>query len=164
MKFWSKFHTEIWDSVLVEFSFATYDLRRVTKRPAEPAQAPSLKRCNILPKFYSKVGVNYYVKIWMRLQFSKIPSASNQVRNSRLWSGSELFWPNLSGILSKVRIFQKIAKITHEIGFFWHLLNESANVIFKMKVLESLDFSTESGFLKTIVRIWSGFLKKIGPN
>ena len=77
MKFWSKFHTEIWDSVLVEFSFATYDLRLVTKRPAEPAQAPSLKRCNILLKFYSKVGVNHYVKIWMRLQFSKIPSASN---------------------------------------------------------------------------------------
>ena len=77
MKFWSKFHTEIWDRVLVEFSFATYDLRLVTKRPAKPAQAPLLKRCNILLKFYSKVGVNYYVKIWMRLQFSKIPSASN---------------------------------------------------------------------------------------
>ena len=35
----------------------------------------------------------------------------------------------------------------HEIGFVWHLLNESANVNFTEKVLKSLDFSTESGFL-----------------
>ena len=38
MKFWSKFHTEIWDSVLVEFSFATYDLRRVTKQKRSTAK------------------------------------------------------------------------------------------------------------------------------
>ena len=63
-----------------------------------------------------------------------------------------------SGILSKVQIFQKIAKITHEIGFFWHLLNETANINFRMKVLESLDFSTESGFLMQMVRIF----EKIG--
>ena len=66
-----------------------------------------------------------------------------------------------SGILSKVRIFQNISKITHEIGFVWHLLNESANVNFTEKVLKSLDFSTESGFLMQMVRIWSGFLKKL---
>ena len=30
-----------------------------------------------------------------------------------------------------------------------------------VKVLESLDFSTESGFLMQMVRIWSGFLKKL---
>ena len=66
-----------------------------------------------------------------------------------------------SGILSKVRIFQKIAKITREIGFIWHLLNESAYVNFTVKVLESLDFSTESGFLTKMVRIWSRFLKKL---
>ena len=38
MKFWSKFHTEIWDRVLVEFSFATYDLRRVTKQKRSTAK------------------------------------------------------------------------------------------------------------------------------
>ena len=54
----------------------------------------------------------------------------------------------------------KIAKITHEMGFFWHLLNESANLNFTMKVLESLDFSTESGFLKKMVRIF----EKIGQD
>ena len=50
-------------------------------------------------------------------------------------------------------------------GTFWtsqlHLLNESANVNFTVKVLESLDFSTESGFLMQMVRIWSGFFKKL---
>ena len=66
-----------------------------------------------------------------------------------------------SGFVKKmVRIFKKIAKITHEIGFFWHLLNESANLNFTMKVLESLDFSTESGFLMQMVRIFD----KIGPD
>ena len=53
-------------------------------------------------------------------------------------------------------------------GTFWtsqlHLLNESANVNFMAKVLESLDFSTESGFLMQMVRIWSGSLKKMGLN
>ena len=49
-------------------------------------------------------------------------------------------------------------------GTFWtsqsHLLNESANVNFTVKVLESLDFSTESGFLMQMVRIF----EKIGPD
>ena len=67
---------------------------------------------------------------------------------------------NLSGIWSKVMIIFKFAKITHEFGFFCHLFNESANVNFSMKVLESLDFSTESGFLKKMVRIF----EKIGPD
>ena len=54
----------------------------------------------------------------------------------------------------------KIAKQSHEIGFFWHLLNESANVNFTEKVLESLDISYESGFLIQMVRIF----EKIGPD
>ena len=33
-----------------------------------------------------------------------------------------------SGILSKVRIFQKIVKIMHEIGLFWSLLNDSGQI------------------------------------
>ena len=49
---------------------------------------------------------------------------------SGVGSGSGLFLTKLvriwSGIQSEVRIFLKIAKLTHEIGFFWHLLNESA--------------------------------------
>ena len=43
--------------------------------------------------------------------------------------------------------------ITHGIGFFWHLLNKSANVNFTMKVLGSLDFSNESEFLMKMVQI-----------
>ena len=43
-------------------------------------------------------------------------------------------------------------------GTFWmsqpHLLYESANVNFTVKVLESLDFSTESVFLMKMVRIF----------
>ena len=39
-------------------------------------------------------------------------------------------------------------------------MNESANVNFTVKVLESLDFSAESGFLKKMVRIF----EKIGPD
>ena len=51
----------------------------------------------------------------------------------------------------KSGVFKKnIVKITHEIGSFWHLLNESANVNFTVKVLESLDFSTESGYWKMV--------------
>ena len=73
----------------------------------------------------------------------------------------DFFGPNWSGFLTIGRICPKIAKIMHEMGFFWHLLNESANVNFTVKVLESLDFSTESGFLKKMVQIWSGFLKKL---
>ena len=61
----------------------------------------------------------------------------------------------------EVRIFQKNAKIVHEIGCFWHLLNESDNVDFTVKVLKSLDFSAESGFLKKMGRVWAGFLKNL---
>ena len=72
-----------------------------------------------------------------------------------------------SGFLSKNRIFKKNYKITHENGFFWHgngfflhVLCESVMVNLKVKVRESLDSCTESGFLKEMVWIWSGFFKK----
>ena len=61
----------------------------------------------------------------------------------------------------EVRILQKTAKIVHEIGCFWHLLNKSDNFDFTVKVLKSLDFSAESGFLKKMGRVWAGVLKKM---
>ena len=64
-------------------------------------------------------------------------------------------------LVKKSVFFQKYAKITHKIGFFWHLLKESVDGNFTFKVLECLDFSTWSGFLKKMVGIWSGMLKKL---
>ena len=72
-----------------------------------------------------------------------------------------------SGFLSKVRIFQKNYKITHENGFFWHgngffwhVLCESVMVNLTVKVRESLDSCTESGFLKEMVWIWFFIFQK----
>ena len=47
------------------------------------------------------------------------------------------FWPNWSGFLSKVRIFQKSNKISHRNGFFRHFLIESVMINFTLKVRKS---------------------------
>ena len=65
-----------------------------------------------LLQFLLLVSSNLRVLFWVQNR----PFRTFLTKLLRIWSG----------IYSEVRIFQKIAKLTHEIGFFWHLLNESA--------------------------------------